>query len=112
MPERSRTLQLRHETLGENSRFLSAYLDAQGHLHIDGQDLGPSTGSVSSDGEYEWFQVIQASDLPRLIAALGGRPDEPILELLERRFSGKASYELERVLRTGEIPVHREVWSG
>jgi hypothetical protein len=51
-----REVQLRAERDGADARFLWAYLDDEGGLHIDGQDLGPGTAISSDDGEYEWFQ--------------------------------------------------------
>jgi hypothetical protein len=107
----SRRVSLRAEHDGPNSRFLDAYLDAEGDLHIDGQDLGPATAPVSSDGEYEWFKVIGKGDLPRLKELLGAQPEEAILDVLER-FTGTDSYELEKVLRESGIPVALSVWSG
>src|SRR5215207_5419547 len=73
---------LRQERNGADHRWLGAYLDDAGSLHIDGQDLGPGTAPVSGDGEYEWFQTIAAGDVPRLVDLLGGEPDTDILELL------------------------------
>ncbi|MGH2720634.1 MAG: hypothetical protein ACRDJO_03395 [Actinomycetota bacterium] len=96
---------LRSETAGPDSRYLWAYVDEMGRLHIDGQDLGPATAPVSPDGEYEWFKTIAAADVPRVVALLGGRPGEDVLDLLERDFTGAGSYELERRLRQGTIPV-------
>ena len=63
---------LRDEHDGKDHRHLAAYLDAEGNLHVDGQDLGPSTAQVSGDGEYEWFTIILATQLPQLSKALGG----------------------------------------
>ena len=67
-----RVVTLRDETDGPDSRHLWEHLDQKGNLHIDGQDLGPKTVIVSSDGEYEWFETIDRSDLPKLIGLLGG----------------------------------------
>ena len=108
----SRRVTLRAERDGLDSRFLDAYLDEEGNLHIDGQDLGPSTAPVSSDGEYEWFKVIQARDVPRLNALLGARPDEDILDVLERSWTGKRAGELEMLLSQSDIPIAFSSWSG
>jgi len=105
-----RTVTLREERQGRDSRHLWAYLDDQGCLHIDGQDLGPSTAIVSDDGEYEWFQTIKAEHLPRLIGLLGGKSGDDILELLKTNWSGARSYEFERLLRESDIPVERIVY--
>ena len=100
-----RTVMLRSETSGPDSRYLWAYLDEAGRLHIDGQDLGPATAPVSPDGEYVWFKTIAAADVPRVVALLGGRTGEDVLDVLERDFTGPGSYELERRLRQSTIPV-------
>ena len=63
---------LRDERDGADRRHLAAYLDDEGDLHIDGQDLGPGTRMVSEDGEYEWFTTIAAADLPRWAHAKDG----------------------------------------
>ena len=102
-----RQVTLRDERAGSDSRHLWAYTDAAGRLHIDGQDLGPGTASVSSDGEYEWFETFAEEDVPRVVALLGGQPDEHVLDVLER-WSGR-SYELTRLLRDSGIP--REFFS-
>jgi hypothetical protein len=105
---RGRTVQLRSDSDGADSRYLWAYCDTEGDLHIDGQDFGPSTRVVSPDGEYEWFQTNPAHDL-RLVRLLGGSPERDILTLLEERFSGSHSDDLERLLRESDIPVTRHV---
>ena len=106
----SRKVRLRAEHNDADSRFLDAYLDGEGNLHVDGQDLGPATSIVSGDGEYEWFQTIKARHLPQLVQALGGEPSQDILGLLEERFTGKGSYDFERILRGSGIPVERFVY--
>jgi len=105
-----RRIVLRNERKGNDIRHLEAYLDAEGALHIDGQDLGPGTAPVSDDGEYEWFRTVPASELPRLVELLGGQPGEPILDLLARRYTGRESYELERVISEGGIRSDLSVW--
>jgi hypothetical protein len=107
-----RVVTLRHERNGADVRWLGAYLDEAGALHIDGQDLGPGTAMVSSDGEYEWFQTIAAAHVPRLVELLGGEFGADVLDLLERDWTGLRSYELERLLREGNMPVVRSVWGG
>ena len=97
---------------GGDHRYLTAYLDDNGNLHIDGQDLGPGTASVSSDGEYEWFSTIFADDIARVIRLLDGDPGADVLDLLERSWSGVRSYQLEHRLRESDIPIRRSVWRG
>jgi hypothetical protein len=96
---------LREEQTGDNGRYLWAYVDNQGALHIDGQDLGPATAMVSSDGEYEWFQTYRALDVPRVVALLGGALGDNVLDLLAERWTGARSYDLEKLLRDSDIPV-------
>ena len=103
-----RTVTLRDEVDGPDSRHLWAHLDQEGNLHIDGQDLGPRTAIVSSDGEYEWFQTIKKSELPKLIGLLGGRPED---DILEESWTGPRAADLEALLREGDVEVDRFVWS-
>lgn len=110
MTEGDRHVTLRAERRGEDSRNLWAYLDAEGSLHIDGQDLGPATAPVSPDGEYEWYTTIRREHVGDLVAALGGQPDADVLDLLAERYSGDGSYELERVVRESGIPFERFVY--
>lgn len=104
-----RIVRLREERRGDDSRNLWAYVDEEGSLHIDGQDLGPGTAPVSPDGEYEWFTTVRREDVADLVAALGGRAEEDVLDLLAERFSGEDSYELERVVRESGVPFERFV---
>jgi hypothetical protein len=105
-----RRVTLRDEVYGPDRRSLWAYFDSDGNLRIDGQDLGPKTAMVSEDGEYEWFQTIKKADLPRLRELLGADDREDLLDVLEARWSGSNSYDLERLLRDGDIEVERFVW--
>jgi hypothetical protein len=107
-----RTVTLRQERQGSDVRWLGAYVDGAGALHIDGQDLGPGTAMVSSDGEYEWFVTVAAGDVDRLVALLGGQPGDDVLVLLERDWTGRQSYEFERLLRGSGIQVNLFTWSG
>lgn len=110
--DRRRTVTLRDERFGEDRRNLWAYLDDEGNLHIDGQDLGPGTAPVSDDGEYEWFQTIAAADVPRAVVLLGGEAGDDPLALLKRAWTGTRSYDLERLLAESGIPIRRSTWSG
>jgi len=101
---------LREEHDGLDGRFLWAYLDENGALHIDGQDIGPSTAPVSADGEYEWFSTIKPEHLPRLVEVLAGKPGADILDLLAETYTGPRAAEMERILRESGIPVERFVY--
>jgi hypothetical protein len=93
-------------------RYLGAFVDETGALRINGQDLGPGTEMVSSDGEYEWFETIAAGDVPLVVALLDGEPGTDVLDLLEQHWTGAQSYELERRLRESGIPRNISTWSG
>jgi hypothetical protein len=107
-----RTVTLRDERNGRDSRHLSAYLDDHGNLHIDGQDLGPSTSPVSSDGEYEWSRLICAEDIPHLLALLGAPKGASILDVLEQHWCGQKAGDLERRINASNLRVQLSTWSG
>jgi len=107
------TVTLRDEKRADGSHLaLWAYLDSAGRLHIDGQDLGPVTKFVSGDGEYEYFKLVAKADIPRLIELLGGKPEDDILDLLGRSWTGERSYDLEEILRECPIEVELATWNG
>lgn len=107
------TIELRSEKREDGSRLsLWAYLDTEGRLHIEGQDLGPITKVVSSDGEYEYFKTIAAEDIPRLIKLLGSEPGDNVLDVLEQKWTGERSFDLEELLEKIDIRVALSVWSG
>lgn len=107
-----RRVVLRHEVDGGDRQHLDARLDAQGRLRLDGHDLGPLVQAAhpAARGEYQWFTTYAAHDVPRVVACLGGAPGTDVLDLLERSYTGSASYELERLLRESDIPYERTVW--
>jgi hypothetical protein len=99
-------LTLRAESVGPDWRFLWVYCDGGGDLHVEGQDLGPAVELFCGEDEYEWFETVRASDLPRLVEILGGADGEPIMSVLER-YRGSASYDFERRLHASGILVRR-----
>lgn len=102
---------LRAERDGVDSRFLDAWLDQYGDLHIDGQDLGPGTAMVSSDGEYEWFRTFRAAEVPGVVEALGGEPGQDVMAFLAGMWAGRGN-ELETRLREAGLRGEIDVWSG
>ncbi|SNR31230.1 hypothetical protein [Blastococcus mobilis] len=108
MDGRPRVL-LRDEHDGENSRLLTACLEENGDLRLSGQDLGSGTRVISSDGEYEWETVVPTAHIPALLRALDAPADADILDELAARWTGPASYDLERRIRSTDIPVR--FWS-
>lgn len=65
---------------------------------------------VSPD-EHQWVQVVRRSDSPNFGELLRVRDGEDLLDHLEHEWSGKRSYDLERVLREGDISVELFLWS-
>jgi hypothetical protein len=103
---------LLQEREGASSFFVGALIDAGGNLVIDGQDLGPATATMSTDGEYEWSVTVPAASLGRAAIVLGGRADEPILELLAREYAGRQAYGIRQKLEDAGIPAKLWTWSG
>lgn len=87
-----------------SSHHLSAVLERDGELRIEGQDLGLVTAAISPDGEYEYFYTIRPNDVPALVIALGGTPGDDILALLEERWAGRQSYGLGTAIRDSGVP--------
>jgi hypothetical protein len=100
-----RTVLLRDEHDEDDSRYLTAQLEANGDLRLSGQDLGPGTWMVSSDGEYEWEKVVPAAHIPTLLSLLDAPAGADILDELAARWTGARSYDLERRIRDSDIPV-------
>ena len=77
-------------------RCLDARRSSSGDLWIEGEDLGPATGPVTADGEYEWVWTVTADKLPELLRVLGAEPGANVLDGLASRRSGAAFYDLEK----------------
>lgn len=84
---KSSTVVLLNESSANGTRHLSARIDENGDLCIDGQDLGSGVGQFWGEGssEYEWCITVQAAEIPRVIAALGGAKGDDVLALLAAR---------------------------
>ena len=107
-----RTVILRNEHHGRDSRHLSARLDADSNLVIEGQDLGPGTAPISRDGEYEYSHTVLREHIPQLLALLNAPHDAEILGVLTEHWTGMQSYELERLIASGAVPTQFSSWSG
>lgn len=105
------SISLRAEIIGPDSRYLSAKVDGNGDLVLSGQDLGPATSMVSSDGEYEYWITVEAAHIPVLLARLGASERSDILEVLALSWTGERSYELERIIRNDDVPHRLSVYS-
>lgn len=105
------SINLREERNGRDVRRLWATLSANGDLQIEGQDLGPSVGRFwgQESGEYEWCLTIRATDVEKLVMALGATPGEALLPLLAERFKQDEDCVTKRFLEAQGIPV--EFWS-
>ena len=108
---RSQIVLVRDERVGDGVHTLWAYLDRSGRLHIEGEDFGLTSASVGAASEVEWHETIAATDVPKVVEILGGRPDDDVLQLLEQNWSGEASYDLEVKLHTSGLEIERESWS-
>jgi hypothetical protein len=66
------------------ARHLEAMLLANGTIRITGQDV--SNGVLENDefSSYQWTWRLDAIDVPRAAAVLGGEPGEDPLEVLDR----------------------------
>lgn len=101
-----RHAQLRHLRDDQGNTFsLDVRLLEDGSVEFAGQDLGPITAPVSADGEYEYWRTVESLYVPHLVALLGGEPDEPVVDLLARDWSGERSFDLEDLLRQAPFPV-------
>jgi hypothetical protein len=104
-------LRLGEERDGPDSRTLDAELQADGAVQFSGQDLGPLTAAVSDDGEYEYWFRVEAHDHARAVAALGGRPGEALMTVLQRAWSGPQAFRIRRTLDAAGIATHLSVYS-
>lgn len=93
------------------SRTLDARVDPDGTLHIEWYDHGGDAALMSPDAGYEWHETIDAADIPRLAELLGGAPDEAILDVLRRSYTGEEAGEFERILRENGIDTHLTSWA-
>ena len=82
----------------DGRRQLSACLQGDGTLLIEGHDMGPGVARCLGPDitEYEWAISIPPSGVEQLKLALSCRDD--ILAALQDRFSGEASGELQGFL--------------
>lgn len=112
MVTEGRVAKLRSEIRGPDTRSLWARLNEHGDLLIEGQDLGPGTAPVSTDGEYEWVLIFRSKDVPQLRTLLEMPDDADLLTALEQSWSGDRSYELERRIRESDVPHETSTWKG
>ena len=90
--------------------YLTARIDHQGNLRLDGQDL-MSAGAdhpMRSD-EYEYTKTYDHSTFPAILKALGEAPGSEIMSVLAEHWCGdEKAFEFEQLLTAAEIP--RQIW--
>lgn len=103
-------LVLRDEKTATDRRSLWVRVTDDGVLRIEGQDLGDSVEHHFGDGirEYEWSTEVNAEDLPRLVAALGGAAGANVLDVIRATCTADPAL-LERTIREADIP--RRFWN-
>ena len=107
----SRSVVLRQDRTPGDFRGLTARLTAGGDLSIEGQDLGSSVEGFWGPGltEYEWAITVRAREIPRVVAALGGKEGDDVLTLLSARCSENEHYASRTFFEQQGIPT--EFWS-
>lgn len=68
---------------GADGLTVTASLLEDGSLSIRGQDLNAGRVFGPGGSEYEYGLTVTPADVPRVVAALGGRPGGDVLALLE-----------------------------
>lgn len=99
---RPESVVLRDERTASDWRSISARLEPEGDLIIEGHDLGRGVGSLFGYSEYEWSLTIAAVDTSKLLAALNA--GQSLLKALQQRFSGDQADGLQAFLKDRGIP--------
>ena len=107
MDAERREVTLRSKRDREGTRALWAYLNENGDLYVDGQDLGSGVSGAFGAGitEYEWSHMIKKNDIPSLVKALNGNPGEDILDILKKHFDKEPRFEISDFCERRRIPV-------
>jgi hypothetical protein len=98
---------LRNERSNTDTRYLSAAINEQGDLVLEGQDIGQAVQAAFDYSEYEWVWTVKAEDVPLFETALGCQGN--LLPELEAKFSGDNAANLHQFMQTHQIP--HEDWS-
>lgn len=107
----TRTVILRQTKKDTGSRYLAAFLNEQGDLVFEGQDLGAEVEAYWGRGcfEYEWTWTIKAEHLLLLFDALSVPTENDILAALTDNFNEDKAAGIKGFLDREAIP--HEVWS-
>lgn len=81
-----RSVELRNVSAANDLRRLTASIDRDGNLVIEGLDAGDEVERIFGFREYEWIWTIRAHHVPRLLRALDASSDA--LSALNERFGG------------------------
>jgi hypothetical protein len=87
---------------------LQAILEDSGDFTIYGCDKGP----IEKDGdrfEYVWEFTVNATNVPDLIALLGGFKGEDLLEIIKRDWKPLEGSGLEKKIRESGIPYNLDI---
>ena len=106
-PRRPAMITLRDSREGGEIRSLTATLNRDGSLAIDGMDYGDTVERFFGEREYEWHWRVGPEGVTRLCAALGVEDD--LLTALGSRFSGEGAADLQSFLDQHDIAY--EAWS-
>lgn len=98
-------LDLRDARVNGIHTHLLARREADGTVRFEGQDFGVPAGLMGNDDEYEYFWTVRPADVPKLVELLGGRLGDEVRDLLKANWTGRRSYDLERVLREAPFRV-------
>lgn len=89
---------------GRDSSHRWVTLHDDGHLTIEGQDLGPRVERFFGATEYEFARGVAPEGVKRLRELLGAGPDGDLLAAIRDRFNGPgASARLEDFVQANEI---------
>lgn len=80
------------EVWGYNGLYVGISRTRGGGIQFEGQDTNPNP---FGDSDYEYTLTVDRDDVPKIIEALGGQPDDDPLSLIEAN--------IETIVRTGEM---------
>jgi hypothetical protein len=84
-----RIVVLQHIVTEGSTKNISISMDSSGTFRWRGHDIGGEVTKFWGSGisDYEWVYAVPPGRMHNLVAALRGRPDDDILDLIQRRFA-------------------------